>query len=70
MTQELTKVLQIATQERLQQQTRAFPLPACLLDPCEEALCLLLKLTPANNINVCLYTFEQTEIQEGWPDEE
>lgn len=70
VTQELAWGLQAASQELLQQRARAHPLPHCLPDPCQEAFHLLPKLTRADSIDAYLYTFKQTAIRKGWPEEE
>lgn len=69
LTQELIKKLLVTTQELLQQLARACLLPGCLLDSRQEALCLLHKLTPADNVEMYLCTFEQTAFREGWLEE-
>lgn len=70
VTQELIKGLQVATQELLQQRARTYSLPGRLPNPCQEALLLLHKLTPADNSDAYFYTFEQTVIREDWPEDE
>lgn len=42
----------------------------CLLDSHPEALHLLHKLTPADNVEAYLYMFVQTAYRDGWPEEE
>lgn len=69
VTQELVKGLQVATQELLQQQSRASPLLVHLLD-LRHALHLLHKLTPADNTEAYLYTLEQMAFWQDWSEEE
>lgn len=69
-TQELARGLQATTQDLLQQRSTTRPIPSRLPDLWQEALRLLPKLSPSDDIEAYLYVFEQMAQWEIRPKEE